>query len=381
MSKGYVATMHGLDWSQSDEDWLDFLYNPRVMSYMVFVRQEGKEKKTTHLQLYVQFKNAQPKHRADHYLKGRWCEKQRGSAVQARAYIVDDEKKTNIGKVMERGEFNAELAGFVTEQGKRTDIDTAKDKIVSGEWSLMDVAMENPSLYSRTHRALGMIAEYKERKMDKEIEYPVALRWGQVIHKPDPKVKKRHWYLWGRPDLGKTYLLSQLFKNKRVYWRPQMKYPFESYDNQDIIIYDDVLPSIGELIDVSNTVYNMKHVYGDTRNKPVFWKREHTRTMIIMANHPPAFLDEAFRARFTVVHLDPIEEDIMQAEAAEERRKNMENAFMKQQDATDSRYMDPERKARLRELELICLQHPENMETRAELDALEEEDRIRHRRV
>jgi hypothetical protein len=126
-------------------------------------KKEDKPRGGYHLQIYVQFRNrlrdknrvikalhmpprwvkmvdkASGKWVTDAKGEGRWTvseafhvEGQRGTAVQARSYVVDDEKKTNIGTVVEWGEFDPAI-NEDKHQGERADIHALRKKIKSGE--------------------------------------------------------------------------------------------------------------------------------------------------------------------------------------------------------------------------------------------------------
>lgn len=138
-----------------------------------------------------------------------------------------------------------------------------------------------------------------------DIDYPIKLPNGVLLNKPDPKIKKRHVWLIGPPDWGKTYWVNEAFNSARVFVRSDCKYPFEDYDNEDIIIYDDFVPQFSEIASVSNTYKINTKVFGDIRYKNKYWANNHTRTMIILTNFVPDFdeYSDAVVARFNFYEL------------------------------------------------------------------------------
>lgn len=142
----------------------------------------------------------------------------------------------------------------------------------------------------------------------KEPDWPLQFK-GVEIPKPDPAVKKRHWWFVGPPDLGKSYDLEQLFEGKRVYKVPiESNYPFEGYRGEEIIVYDDTLPKLKEILAVSGTYLTPTHVYGNTRYSRSYWPWKKTatgwcRTIIVLSNVLPEYNTESFDARFNIKEL------------------------------------------------------------------------------
>lgn len=137
-----------------------------------------------------------------------------------------------------------------------------------------------------------------------EVQFPFQLMH-LTIPKPDPACKKRHYWIVGPPDWGKTYHIEKYFAYKKIYKAKTHDYPFEGYQHEDLIVYDDYIPKFKELANVSNTYYTRTHVYGKVRQVNTYWKPGHTRTMIICTNEYPKFGDlmPAFEARFNIIDL------------------------------------------------------------------------------
>lgn len=102
-------------------------------------------------------------------------------------------------------------------------------------------------------------------------------------------VKKSGILILSPPNRGKSTWAQQEFKGKRAYMRPDMKskYPFDAgaYNDEEVIIYDDVVPMLDELIDVGETYHIRKHVYpGVARYVNKFWKIGQKRQIIWLLN-------------------------------------------------------------------------------------------------
>lgn len=123
---------------------------------------------------------------------------------------------------------------------------------------------------------------YKWKEMQ-ELEFPVQLRNISIEH-PDPKVKQRHIWIKGKPDIGKTYMIETTFENKKVFQRSDNLYPYEDYQDEKIIIYDDILPSWKELAAATGTYYTRHRMPGGCRYKAKYWTEYQSRTLIILNN-------------------------------------------------------------------------------------------------
>jgi len=158
---------------------------------------------------------------------------------------------------------------------------------------------------------------YKKRKQDwqawtedqefgalAEIKWPIELPTGD-LYNPNDRGKKRHVWIVGKPDSGKSTWAKKSFQGKRVYLRPSTKYPFERYKGEEVIVYDDIYPSQEEWLNVSNPHWNKSHVFGDTRYNANTWPDDVNLTMIVLSNMEPIYNNmEAFHARFSIIRIN-----------------------------------------------------------------------------
>lgn len=122
-----------------------------------------------------------------------------------------------------------------------------------------------------------------------ENPFPFNLPDGFQITEPSLSYRKRHWLILGPPDCGKTYWATRAFKNKRVFARGSAKsnfhYEAAAYHQEKVIIWDDIVPKINEVIEVSNGASGFrKMTYGSSRYTNNYWKQEQATVIIWLLN-------------------------------------------------------------------------------------------------
>ena len=96
-------------------------------------------------------------------------------------------------------------------------------------------------------------------------EYPLQLPNGESVPEPDKANKQRHLWIYGPPNAGKTQWLETnvyRFKNYKV---SGTLYPFDNYDGEQIIVYDDITPTANHLLQITNASDWPRPVPGQTR--------------------------------------------------------------------------------------------------------------------
>lgn len=101
--------------------------------------------------------------------------------------------------------------------------------------------------------------------------------------------KKRHWLLLGPPDCGKSHWLNSEFKGKKVHMRPKNEkyggpFEFNTYNGEQVVLYDDTVPKLDELIDVANIFEIKTQTYGGQRYQNNYWPLGQARVIIWMLN-------------------------------------------------------------------------------------------------
>jgi len=145
-------------------------------------------------------------------------------------------------------------------------------------------------------------------------EWPVGLG-SLVLERPQAVNKQRHIWIHGPPNCGKTWRTWECLDGARVYAVPNMGYPFEGYEHEDIILYDDHFPSFAAIADIAGVCPRGRkmHVFGPTRYRPKYWLPGHVRIIVVLSNQLPAYgtADPAFRARFNVYDVEDVWEGVI----------------------------------------------------------------------
>lgn len=167
--------------------------------------------------------------------------------------------------------------------------------------------------------------DYRKRKHDLEdwardlgnrrlmdVKWPLTLPDGTSVPKPvSPSEKKRHYYIWGPPDSGKTRWAQQQFEGQKVFFTTlSQTYAWDNYAGQEVIVCDDVdIPHRvhADLIACSNYCLNDVPL-PQTRYKVYYWPLRQLRTIFILSNYYPSqdlLAGGWFEARFHIIQLKP----------------------------------------------------------------------------
>lgn len=132
--------------------------------------------------------------------------------------------------------------------------------------------------------------------------FPFTL-FGNTIQEPNPNTKKRHLWVIGAPNTGKTTTFWETVGRTKI-WIAIQGHPFERINDHKIILYDDLEPTLPDLLGASNTYPVPYPVPGGSRYQPSFFPAGTTRTIIIFSNTRPLWTyNEALTARFNFFYL------------------------------------------------------------------------------
>lgn len=108
---------------------------------------------------------------------------------------------------------------------------------------------------------------YRRAIAQRRPDYPLRGPEGEGIPNPgqQPINKRRHYWVYGPPDCGKsTWLRNEVFKYQ-CYRVGSNDCPFDNYQDQQLIVYDDVKPKAEHLLSICEYEEVSRPVPGRTR--------------------------------------------------------------------------------------------------------------------
>lgn len=178
-----------------------------------------------------------------------------------------------------------------------------------------DAVPDDKYVQSWNGHRLRMHHSQQSRRLPVTWPLTVKDRMGFVHSLQAPKKdspKNRHWWIVGEPNAGKSYFMewNPSCSGRKVYYRPaETNYPFDDYDGEDLIVYDDVYPVFQELANVTETSSGNRAVYGNTRYYKRYWPAGEARNIVVLVNRTideafskaPQSIRDAVHARFTEI--------------------------------------------------------------------------------
>jgi len=184
-------------------------------------------------------------------------------------------------------------------------------------------AMKDGDFLTATTLNIADPTNYRKRKEDfkawetdnrrrgrDDVKWPIKLLNG-AAYNPTTMGKKRHLWIVGEPDVGKSTWVQNVFANKKVFLRSATDYPYEGYEGESVIILDDQVPTWNEFTAVGNVYKIETHVFGKVRYTNNYWPLNTQMTMIVLSNDEPNYgtHQAAFDARFNVVRIGQADVD------------------------------------------------------------------------
>jgi len=122
----------------------------------------------------------------------------------------------------------------------------------------------------------------------------------------DMTVKKRHLWIYGAPDQGKSTLVEDAIYKYKVFKRKAKPYSYEGFQNHDIVWCDDSKDlDKEELCHMSGKYRIQTVVHGPTRNRCYYMPDNKNLLIIVCTNDEPLWLAEDwFQNRFFVWHVN-----------------------------------------------------------------------------
>jgi len=108
---------------------------------------------------------------------------------------------------------------------------------------------------------------YRRANSQRHPGYPLRGPEGEIIPNPgiQPIIKKRHYWVYGPPDCGKSTWLRNEIIRYRCYRVGSNDCPYDNYQDQQLIVYDDVKPVPEHLLSICEFEEQSRPVPGRTR--------------------------------------------------------------------------------------------------------------------
>lgn len=200
------------NWEPADEAHLRLVGCAECTRYLVFGREKG-DNGTPHLQGYIAFTGPKSFSSVKHILAGKLPN---NNAGEGRHHIERARSNAGVNRryCTKGGDF--EEFGEQPQQGKRTDLGDAISTLHSSG-RMSEVRREHPDVYVKFHRGLA------------------ALRQGMLECR-----HSKPWVAWlhGHAGCGKSRLASTIPGSQ--YWAQPDGVWWDGYEQQDVVIVDDV---------------------------------------------------------------------------------------------------------------------------------------------
>lgn len=224
MSKSFVFT-----WNNYTDETLKYL-NELECSYMVYGKEVAPTTGTRHLQGYVEFEKQKKFTTVVNLFQKQHVELRKGSQQQAIDYCCKDKEFTTRG------------SPACTKQGKRSDIEHARESAKAGGMRL--VSKTTNSLQAL--KVAQVFLEYNEKARD----YKPTVTW-----------------IWGESGSGKSRKARELLKDD-VYTKNDGTKWWNGYDGHENVIIDDFRDSwwsITEMLSLLDRYEKKVEVKGSVR--------------------------------------------------------------------------------------------------------------------
>lgn len=299
--KNWIITCHN---PTNDPTW-----KPKVMHYLGYVLQRGEQTGAMHYQGYVQYKNRQTLTNAIMHLgleAHPHLVAARGTHIEATEYWLHGE--TNIAPPIQHGTLQEAITIKQVLQGQRTDLHALMDSIKAGKRH-RELLETHPN---ETAKFPKWVKDYQAaiKRGTEEIKWPIELPWC-TIQKPTAKNRKRNLWIWGKPNIGKTYHISKALKGQRAYIiGKDLTNVWDEYEDEEVIVMDDTRGiDWADIISITNVWMHPVKCPGYCRYNNNYFKVDQVRVLIILSNKPPeAYIHdkndmENFNTRFHTLHV------------------------------------------------------------------------------
>lgn len=214
--RNWCGTINNWEDSHLEADgpgaWLKSLVDRGICNYAVGQYEEGEERHTQHLQLFLQLK--QPKRltwmRRHVDERAHW-EPMRGTPEQAAAYCKKEE--TRVGGPWEYG--------TLVQRGKKVGLEDAVQLVMNGA-PLREVITQFPVIW--VHHGRGLVDLRQRLNLDRD---------RRTFDDNGPEV----WVLWGPSGTGKSRFVARAWPD--AFWKIPGEKWWDGYDEHETVVLDD----------------------------------------------------------------------------------------------------------------------------------------------
>lgn len=198
--------------------------------------------------------------------------------------------------------------GTKMKQGARTDLDAVANLVADGlDYNDIVRTGLHHTTCAKYERYICLLTMLRDNPVMPPVQWPLHI-FNQTIEKPDPKKKKRHLWVAGKTNMGKTYeCVKKLGANNICYFGGKKKHMWEIYNNEPVVIFDDVSIDFVEITMLTNTIPFLNNVENRYTGKRI--KKNNMCIVIVLSNHSYKDMKytnehkQAIHARFILVDL------------------------------------------------------------------------------
>lgn len=145
--------------------------------------------------------------------------------------------------------------GTKMKQGARTDLDAVANLVADGlDYNDIVRTGLHHTTCAKYERYICLLTMLRDNPVMPPVQWPLHI-FNQTVEKPDPKKKKRHLWVAGKTNMGKTYeCVKKLGANNICYFGGKKKHMWEIYNNEPVVIFDDVSIDFVEITMLTNTI-------------------------------------------------------------------------------------------------------------------------------
>jgi len=252
-----------------------------VFKHERYVVWQHEKVDTDHIQGYIELTGPQRLSALTKWLPGAHFEIRKGTADQARDYCMEED--TRVAGPWERGTYGGA-------QGKRSDIDDARDAILAGA-SRRDVYNMHSEVAAKYPRYVDSMIRYaREDSVDKVLEIVARYPYQQTLLDlvdEEPDSRSVYWVYDSVGNHGKTFLSKYFVDAKGAFYTNGGKSVdlAYAYNGEGIVIFDYVRDS--EEYVGYGVIEQLKNGIAMSTKYESITKRFKIPHVIVMANFKP----------------------------------------------------------------------------------------------